>query len=172
MSLPKLLICGHARHGKDEAASYLEKAYNFKFKSSSLFAIEKACFEVLKDKYGYATEMDCYNDRHNHREELFNLIREYNTPDLSRLGKELFNEYDIYVGLRNRNEFLALREQDVFDYSIWIDRSLHVPDESIKSMTILQSDCDFIINNNDVIPKLYFELEKVITKIKSLGFTK
>lgn len=145
---PKLMVVGHARHGKDTVCDILVEEYDFKFISSSRFCSQHFIFDKLKDKYGYQTEEECFNDRHNHRAEWFNLIQEYCTPDAGRLGKKIFREYDIYCGLRNKAEFHSMKNQNVFDYSIWVDASDRLPPESKDSMTIEPWMSDFVIDNN------------------------
>ena len=87
--LPKLLVVGHGRHGKDTVCEMLE-AYGYTFQSSSKFCSELFIFNDLKDQYGYADEEECYADRHNHRTEWYNMIHDYCSDDLARLGRNLF----------------------------------------------------------------------------------
>ena len=75
--LPKLLVIGHGRHGKDTVCEYLNEKYGFDFKSSSKFCSERFIFDMLKDQHGYANEEECYADRHNHRAEWYNAISCY-----------------------------------------------------------------------------------------------
>ena len=82
---PKIIVLGYARHGKDSVCELLAR-HGYTFKSSSLFACEKVVYPALKDKYGYESIEACYQDRVNHRKEWFDLIAQYNTPDLTKLG--------------------------------------------------------------------------------------
>ena len=151
---PKLLIIGYARHGKDTVAGFLSKDYGYTYLSSSQFCSEHVIFPVLGPIYNYATPEDCFNDRINHRKEWFDLITGYNMPDRSKLGKDIFNVSDIYCGLRNYDEFISLKEQKVFDYSIWVDRSDHLPPEATTSNTLSPSLADIIIDNNGSLDDL------------------
>jgi hypothetical protein len=54
----------------------------------------------------------------------------------------------MYCGLRNSAEFHALRNEGIFDYAIWVDRSEHLPPESSDSISIQPWMADFIIDNN------------------------
>ena len=45
--LPKLIIIGHGRHGKDTVCEILRDKYNFKFISSSQYCSEKVIFPIL-----------------------------------------------------------------------------------------------------------------------------
>ena len=148
MLLPRLIVVGHGRHGKDTVCELLRDNHNFTFESSSKFCSRLFIFNELKDIYGYATEEECYADRHNHRAEWFNLISGFCEPDAAKLGKAIFAKYDIYCGLRNKREFHAMKNQGVFDYAIWVDRSDHVEPEAKDSMSIEPWMTDFVIDNN------------------------
>jgi hypothetical protein len=170
MNLPKLLVVGHGRHGKDTVCEILKNEYGFSFESSSRFCSRLFIFDALKDKYGYNNEKQCYNDRHNHRTEWYNMIHDYCSDDLARLGKNIFAEHDIYCGLRNRREFHAMRNQQVFDYCIWVDRSDHLPAEDPSSMSIEPWMSNFVIDNNaglDRLEKNIDELMRTILKVRN-----
>ena len=120
---------------------------------------------MLKDKYGYANEEECYADRHNHRAEWYNAICDYNVPDAARLGREIFKAHDIYCGLRNKREFFAMQNTGVFDYAIWVDRSDHLPPESKDSMSLEQWMADFTIDNNGSLDDLKFNVDQLMTHL-------
>jgi len=162
----KLLIIGHARHGKDTVCEMLTDLLNLKFKSSSDFVNEKAVFPVLSKLYGYETLEECYEDRVNHRPEWFNLLRAYNGEDPVRLGRELFNEYDVYCGLRNREEYQAMKRAGLFDLVIWVDASERLPLETSDSMELTMSDADIVIDNNADLNRLTLITVKTAYQIK------
>lgn len=145
----KLLVTGHTEHGKDTACEFLTEKFHLNFASSSYFVTEKAVRPYLADRgLIYPSLQECYADRVNHRAKWYDAIVEYNTPDQARLGRELFTRMDIYCGLRSFEEFRAQRRERLFDFSIWVDRSFHLPHESEKSMKIRREDCDFVLDNN------------------------
>jgi hypothetical protein len=154
MKLPKLLIIGHGRHGKDTVCEILQKEYRFKFDSSSAFCARKFIYNELKDKYGYNSYEQCYADRHNHRSEWFDMIHAYCKDDYAKLGREIFSEYDIYCGLRNKAEFHAMKNTGVFDFCLWVDRSDHLPLEDTSSMNLEIWMADYIIDNNSSLNAL------------------
>ena len=122
---------------------------------------------MLKVKYNYKSEEECYADRHNHRTEWYNAICDYNVPDAATLGREMFAAYDIYCGLRNKREFFAMQNTGVFDYCIWVDRSDHLPPEDKSSMSLEQWMADFTIDNNGDLSELAFNTRKLMnTMIK------
>jgi hypothetical protein len=161
----KFLVIGHGRHGKDTVCEMLADNYGYSFESSSRFCSKLFIFNDLKDKYGYANEEECYADRHNHRAEWYDAICNYNVPDPSRLGREIFNAHDIYCGLRNKKEFHAMQNSGVFDHAIWVDRSDHLPPESKSSMSLEQWMSDFTIDNNGNLTDLEFNVNQLISRI-------
>jgi|TARA_B100001094_G_scaffold223687_1_gene217878 dephospho-CoA kinase len=162
--LPKLLIVGHGRHGKDTVCELLEN-YNYSFQSSSKFCSELFIFNDLKDQYNYKDEEACYADRHNHRTEWYNMIHNYCKDDLAKLGRNLFAKHDIYCGLRNKREFFAMQNEELFDYAIWVDRTDHLPSEDSSSMSIEQWMCDYTIDNNGDLKRLEQNVDILIKTI-------
>jgi len=158
----KLLVIGHARHGKDTVSEILRDKYSLSFESSSRFCSKKFIYNRLKDVYNYSSEEQCYEDRHNHRSEWYDLICEFNTDDPSRLGRAIFAEYNVYCGLRNKKEFYALKNSKAFDYAIWVDRSDVLPLEDPSSMTLHPWMADFIIDNNGSLKNLEFNVGQLV----------
>lgn len=149
---------GYGRHGKDTVADLLRDHYGLKIVSSSYFVAEKAVYPVLKDIYKYSSLRECYDDRHNHRQEWFEAIIAYNNP-LYKMSEEIFKENDVYVGIRNHHEFYAAKEAKLFDFAIWVDASIRVgTKESNSSCTVRPYMADFIFDNNgdrlNLIPNL------------------
>ena len=68
----------------------------------------------------------------------------------------MFKKYDIYCGLRNKREFFAMKNTGVFDYCIWVDRSMHLESESKDSMSLEQWMADYTIDNNSGLSELAF----------------
>lgn len=153
-TLPKLMIVGHGRHGKDTVSEILRDKFGYTFRSSSDYCAEHVIFPILGPLYGYKDFTECFNDRHNHRKEWYDLIHEYCKEDNARLGKEIFSKYGIYCGLRHKAEFHSMRNQMVFDFAIWVDRSDHLPEEAETSMSIKPWMTDFIIDNNSDLAQL------------------
>jgi hypothetical protein len=154
MTLPNLLIIGHGRHGKDTVCEILRDRYGFQFQSSSEFCAQKFIYDRLRHKYDYISFEQCYQDRHNHRSEWYDMIHAYCADDYARLGRDIFAENDIYCGLRNKSEFHAMRNTRVFDYCIWVDRSDHLPLEDRSSMNLEIWMADYVIDNNGTLEDL------------------
>jgi hypothetical protein len=165
MTLPKILVIGHGRHGKDTVCEILEEKYGFSFESSSRFCSKAFVYNELKDKYNYDTEEECYNDRHPHRAEWYDAICNYNVPDAARLGRDIFKKHDIYCGLRSKKEFFAMQNSNVFDHAVWVDGSDRLPLEDKSSMTLEQWMSDFTIDNNGTLADLEFNIEKLMKNL-------
>lgn len=144
----KFLILGPARHGKDTLAEILNKEFGLKFESSSQSAADIFIYDELKEKYGYKTSEECYNDRFNHRAEWYQMICDYNKDDKATLAKLILERSDCYVGMRDRGEIDACVEQGLFDLIIWVDASERLPLEDSSSFNIDKSYADIIVDNN------------------------
>lgn len=141
---PRLMICGHGRHGKDTVADYFCRFADMK-KISSSWAVAKLFFESSGE---YENVAECYEDRANRRSDWHDFIKAYNTPDLAKLAREIYRTSDIYVGIRSAEEFFACREEGLFDLSIWVDGSKRHPPESLDSNRIAPWMCDIVLDNN------------------------
>ena len=110
----------------------------------------------------YDSLEECYEDRVNHRMAWYDSIRAYNDGDESRLSSAIFSQYDMYVGIRSRVEFLASRH--LCDLSIWVDAATRIPQVD-PSCKILASDCDIIIDNNGTEDELKDKLTRLFDLI-------
>ena len=155
-----LYVIGHGRHGKDTAAEFISGIYGITFCSSSWFMAERVIYPALAKKYGYTSVEQCFADRANHRAEWYNLIAARN-PTGVELSAAIFDQYGMYVGLRNKRELDAVRKDPRFNINvIWIDATRRAPTEPSASMTLTSEDADAIIFNNDS----EFSLLKTICK--------
>ena len=165
MGLKKLLIIGNMRHGKDTVADMLKKQFDLKFRGSSEKAAEIFLYDALKDKYGYKTPEECFEDRHNHREEWFDMICEYNRDDKAALAKEIMKDGDAYVGMRSDQECDKCVEDKVFDFVVGVFDP-RKPLEPSSSFDIdMWSKCDFVIPNGSSLEDLEARVDKVFTQI-------
>lgn len=144
----KLLILGNMRHGKDSFAEILNEHFGLSFQSSSQAAANIFLYDSLKDKYGYKTPEECFEDRVNHRAEWKNMICHYNKDDRAKLAKEILKNSDCYVGMRDREEINECMRQGLFDIIIWVDASDRLPLESSDSFDIDKTCAHIIIENN------------------------
>ena len=158
----KFMILGYARHGKDTVANILVETFGLTKEDSSQFAGKQIMMPYFASKgVIYSSWDECYADRVNHRQEWFEQISAYNTPDPARLAREIYEVSDMYVGMRRKEEFEAVKAAGLFDYSIWVDRSKHLPPEPSTSNTMSITDADYVIDNNGT-------LEQLITNTRAL----
>jgi hypothetical protein len=148
MNTPKLLIIGHGRHGKDSMAEILEREFGMTFRSSSMAASEIFIYEEIKEKYDYVDAADCFHDRCNHRAEWYDMICEYNKYDRAKLAKDILNDSDCYVGMRDLSEIDECMKQGVFDLIVWVDAGDRLPNEGKDSFNVPRSRADVVIDNN------------------------
>lgn len=158
-----IIVTGYAGHGKDEFCKILHDVSHgtLTYASSSETACRHFLFEALRHKYGYSTPEECMADRVNHRAEWFTLITEYNTPDKARLGTKIFQDDDVYCGLRNREELEALVAR-FNPLIIWIDAAARVgAKEPDSSMELNYEDAHIVVNNNYNLTWLQSSAEEV-----------
>ena len=156
----KLLIIGHMRHGKDTVAEIIEEHTGMSFKSSSEMAAEIFIYNKLKDKYGYSSFIECFEDRMNHRAEWHDLIKNYNDPDKAKLAKEILKHNDMYVGMRSQVEIDKCVKDGVFDIIIGV----YDPNKPLEPKDSF--DIDLFASSDIIIPT--GDLKIVKEKVKKL----
>lgn len=141
----KGLILGYKRHGKDTVGELIAEMLNLSFTSSSEFCAETVVYPHLSHKY--ASWQEAFKNRGDDREVWYNKIKEYNTPDKSRLVKEILKDNDLYVGMRNIEEYEASKH--LFDWIMWVDASWRgKPAEDKSSCTVFYKPEEMIWINN------------------------
>jgi hypothetical protein len=163
----KICVLGHMRSGKDTLAEIFNQEFGLTYKSSSMAAAEIFIFNVLKYKYKYKTLNECFEDRVNHRAEWHKLICDYNKNDKARLAKDILENSNCYVGMRDTEEINECIKQKLFDLIIWVDASERLPEEDKSSFNIDKSCTDIIIENNgdyETFRNKVIRLGKVIFK--------
>jgi dephospho-CoA kinase len=160
----KVLILGNARHGKDTLAELFNQYFGLTFMSSSQASADFFLYNQLKDKYGYTSSEECFEDRVNHREEWYQAICNYNKDNRARLAQDILSRSNCYVGMRDKEEFNECVKQKLFDIIIWVDSSKRLPLEPGTSFNINMSDADIIVENNGTFEE-FVEKSKRIGKI-------
>lgn len=161
MGLKKLLIIGHARHGKDTVAEMLKDSLGYKFESSSVAASRIFLYDVLKEIYGYKSPEECFEDRVNHRAEWHDLICDFNKDDKGALAKEILKDSDIYVGMRSNAECESCLNQGVFDLVIGVwDPRKDLEHKGSFDIDIWQKS-DILIPNSGTLEDLRARVEKL-----------
>lgn len=167
---PKLLIIGHAKHGKDTVAEMIRDNMELKFVSSSVFVAEEIIWP-LWGQHRYPTFKEMFDDRVNYRPTWFNLIAAYNTPDQTKTATTIFSRgYDMYVGMRRRAELEACKEAKLFDLVLWVDAKTRHPVEGFDSMELREQDADVIIDNNGSVEDLNPQIHDLRILLHNTGF--
>jgi hypothetical protein len=162
----KLLIIGHARHGKDTAAEILKELYGYDFESSSIAASRIFLYDILKDKYGYKTPEECFEDRVHHRKEWHDLICWYNRDDKAALAKAILKTSNVYVGMRSDEELAECKRQGIFDLVLGV-YDFRKPEEPETSFNInLWEQADIILPNSQDIPTLREKIKKLAPMLR------
>jgi hypothetical protein len=156
----KILIIGHGQHGKDTLAEMLIPKYQLKFKSATMYACEHIIYPLIGSNYNSMQE--CYDDRINCRELWKELITAYNTPIKSNLVKNVLEYSDIYVGLRDIQEYEECVEQELFDIVIGIynptiplDNTFNIPLEVADILILNNRDITHLQKIVDELPNIY-----------------
>jgi hypothetical protein len=157
----KIHLTGYGEHGKDHACLYLKDKLNLSFVGSSYFCAQEFIYESIKDLFGYKSVEECFNDRRNHRDLWHNLIVLYNSEDKTKLSSKIFENNNIYCGIRCRKELDACKDKWPDLLVIWIDASERLEKESDNSCTVTKDQADIIITNNSDIPSFERKLDKL-----------
>jgi hypothetical protein len=167
----KLIVMGYKRHGKDAVCELIKARHGKTFTSSSWFCCKKFIFDELKNIHNYDTPEECFEDRVNHRQYWYESIRNYNSKDRARLGRDIFAIHDVYCGIRDLQELDAIKAAGLVDYVIWVDASGRLPPEDLSSMNISTKHADMYINNNGIEHDLPEQVDMVMkTAIEALYY--
>lgn len=147
-----VFVTGHGRHGKDTVADLMTEMGGYRCCDSSRFVCEQAVFPHMQDRY--SDWQACYEDRHQHRDEWYELISKYNVEG-HELAYKLFQNHDVYTGLRNIRELdAAYRHPEMKPVVIWVDAMKRLPPEPSTSLTITRDHADYVIDNNGDLANL------------------
>lgn len=148
--MKKLLILGHAGHGKDTVSNMISELSGATWQSSSgtatfiLPALAEAVYNVrprdIEDE-----DLIEWCKKNGYRPLLKELISLYNTPDKTALTKLILKDHDIYNGMRDLEEFKASRH--LFDKVLWVDASERVTSDSTMEIPLDEKSMYFIDNN-------------------------
>ena len=170
---PRILVIGHARHGKDTVCGMLRDMYSLKFTSSSRFCAEHVVMSYMDklfkdgghDVRVYETADECFEDRAKYRRIWYDAIRAYNQPDPTALARAILEENDVYCGMRASAELHACRNAGVFDHVIWVDASLRCKPEGKDSCTVEPWMADHVVDANGTIEDTMFNLKQLMDRI-------
>lgn len=158
---PKLMVVGHARHGKDTVAEMLVRMFNLTFIGTSMICAKTIMLPAFAAKgidHSYDSAEECFDDRGNHRVFWYDTICQYNSPDKAKLGRAVYRACDVYSGVRDWRELVAIKNEGLCDLIIWVDRTDHLPPEGEGSMRVKPWMADCILDNNGTLDDLQANL--------------
>jgi hypothetical protein len=77
------------------------------------------------------------------------------------LSEQIFEDHEIYVGMRSREEFA--RSRSLFGLVIWVDRSRVLPAEPSSSNELASADADWVLDNNRDLEALEARIRERLT---------
>jgi hypothetical protein len=114
----KILVLGHAEHGKTTFAQMLAERLGCSHIASSRAALG-AIWPALSVATGIQDKEQAYRERGAHRALWKALIRLFNETDRTALTKRILRDYDIYDGMRDLDEYYHSKE--FFDFIFFVD---------------------------------------------------
>lgn len=147
----RLLIVGGGRVGKDEALLYLEAITGLK---------SAGCTSIYLAKYVAAdlgiSEEEAYAKRHANRDIQYRIGNAIRDKDPGILLREALQFGDMTGGVRDAEEIVVARAENMFDRIVWIENTRVPPDPTLKFGKEM---ADLVIENNgrmrDYYAKLY-----------------
>jgi hypothetical protein len=162
----RIIIAGEGEVGKDAVAQSIQKQLGVSHQSSS-FAVKDKVFESSKYlQFKYQSPMEAWENRRLDRKEWYLRICEITAIDKSAVARMIFEESDIYVGMRNHQELKATVACGLCDLSVWIRSDIWGSGESEESNTITPEMCDIEFSNNcKTLEELDAKVLRVFSKI-------
>lgn len=164
----KICVIGHKGHGKDTVADLISKHSNLRCTGSSVRALEIFLFDILKEKHGYKTIEEAYEDRDSCRQDWFDAIQAYNTPDKTKLATQIMQDSDVYIGMRDNEELQACLQEGVFDIVIGV-LDPRKPKEVGSNKINVEKSSNLLITNDGDLQDLE---SNVVYSLKHLGLWK
>ncbi len=164
-----ILIMGYSGHGKRTVCDMLNTTYGFKYSIGSLYYCCNIIYPQLASKYGFKHKYECWNLRHLHEEEWFNLIKKYNSGFPLRTSREIWSDAHIYSGLRDLDELNRIKGFKMVDLSLWINANKRIESQESDVITVSPEHADHVIDNNGTREDL---LRNVKTIMNRLDYTK
>jgi hypothetical protein len=153
--MPKVLVCGHGRAGKDTACEIICELTGWKFAGTT----SKYLTKFVAAKLGLSDE-EAYARRHESDETRmvwFHTGNELRKDDPSLLARMAFQNGDVSGGVRGKPEIEAIRQEGVADLIIWIDRDVPVD----PTMEFGREYADIVIENNGTVTELREKLRRL-----------
>jgi hypothetical protein len=143
---PRIAILGHGRAGKDESGLWLGTHSWLRYVGSTSMVI---CPMIAAERG--VTPAYAWQRRHAERKFWYDWANEYRKDDPAKIAKECLKQGDLVIGLRDKHELQACKDQNLFDLIVWIRRD--VPND--PTVTFGPEDCDVVLYNDKGKEELY-----------------
>jgi hypothetical protein len=167
-----ILIIGAGEHGKNSVCDYIKEKTGWSEGCSSYVSKVLIFEEMTKRGFHYPDSQTCWEDRRNHRALWKQLIREYNTPQLDRLIVQIFKDKEMYVGLRDKDEFLTGCVNGRFDIIVFVDAEERLGIADPDDCSIPKGVSDIIIDNNGTKEELLEQMESLVDFLQDVAMFK
>lgn len=151
--LPRIALCGYGRAGKDTAGAYLGEVTALKYTGS----LSQIFLPLIAKELGISEEA-AWEARHSNRAYWKEFGDKYRANDSARLIRESLKLGGLVVGVRDKRELLAAKDEGLLDLIIWIHRE--VPTD--PTVTYQPSDCDIIVHNTADLDTFYERLRRLM----------
>jgi hypothetical protein len=152
IKVPKLLIIGMGRSGKDTAGEWFGKHTILRYAGSSS---NNVCPLIAKELG--ISEKEAWETRHENRMFWYNFANGLRKDDPNALTRLCLEKGDLVIGLRDKFEVESAQRDGYVDLTIWIERD--VPKD--PTVTFDKSAADIIIENNGTLGQFYDKLESL-----------
>jgi hypothetical protein len=152
---PKIAIVGYGRHGKDTVGKIFSKITSLRYGGSTSWA----ALPYVADHLGIHPQL-AWETRHDNRQFWKDYCDWLRRDDPCFLIRKVLFRGDMVVGIRDKVELEAMREQKLVDLIIWVDANPRITTVD-HTVTFGPGDCDQMINNNGSVDSLVLECCRV-----------
>lgn len=124
-TLPKILIVGPGRCGKDSLGEFIHKHSKHTYAGSTSKFLAKYVAKEFK-----ISEEQAYSLRHEHRQRWFEIGNTIREDDHGLLQKEALEVGNVVAGIRDFREAAWACYNEIYDHIIWIDADVE-PDTTL-----------------------------------------